>query len=306
MGILDVILGRDAQGQPSKINMALIALLLWRWYQSQGAGGAHAEPIPAPSGGGAPRMPRQQMPQPDAPEQIPTSRPGSGNEFDELRDSVRPVPRGGSADAGASDGGMGGGGLGDILGDILGGGAGRGRGGQAGPAGGPGGGGQGGGGLGDILGDILGGGATRGGAGRGQAGPGGGGLGDILGDILGGGAGRGMPGARVSGQQGDPLGGLGGLLAGGGGVLGDILSQFEQAGKGDAAKSWVSRGENVPVTPTDIENTFGSGIIDTLSQQFGLPRDELLKGLSQAMPDAINELTPDGRLPTPEEISRRV
>jgi uncharacterized protein YidB (DUF937 family) len=68
----------------------------------------------------------------------------------------------------------------------------------------------------------------------------------------------------------------------------------------------VSRGENVPVTPKDIENTFGSGIIDTLSQQFGLPRDELLKGLSQAMPDAINELTPDGRLPTPEEISRRV
>lgn len=128
MGILDVILGRDAQGQPSKINMALIALLLWRWYQSQGAGGAQAEPIPAPSGGGAPRMPRQQMPQDDAP--IPTSRSGSGNEFDELRDSVRPVPRGGSADAGASDGGMGGGGLGDILGDILGGGAGRGRGGQ--------------------------------------------------------------------------------------------------------------------------------------------------------------------------------
>ncbi len=148
---------------------------------------------------------------------------------------------------------------------------------------------------------------------------GGGGLGDILGDILGGGAGRGAPGARVSGQQGDPLsdllrggggnlGGLGGLLAGGagGGVLGDILSQFEQAGKGDAAKSWVARGDNIPVTPNDIENTFGSGIIDDLSQQFGIPRDELLKGLSQAMPEAIDELTPDGRLPTPDEISRRV
>jgi len=283
MGILDVFLGRDAQGSPSKINMALIALLLWRWYQSQSAGGAQPSPIPVPRGGGtAPRMPRQQMPQDDAPVQIPTSRPGSGNEFDELRDSVQRVPRGGSDDAGASNGGMGGG-LGDILGDILGGGAGRGRGGQAGPGG----------------------------------GSGGGGLGDILGDILGGG--RGMPGARASGQQGDPLsdllrggggsvGGLGGLLAGGagGGVLGDILSQFEQAGKGDAAKSWVSRGENVPVTPKDIESTFGSGIIDTLSQQFGIPRDELLKGLSQAMPEAIDELTPDGRLPTPDEISRRV
>ena len=58
MGILDVILGRDAQGTPSKVNMALIALLLWRWYQSrQSAGGAQAEPAPAPRGGGG-SMPR--------------------------------------------------------------------------------------------------------------------------------------------------------------------------------------------------------------------------------------------------------
>ena len=35
MGILDVVLGRDAQGQPSKINMALIALLLWRWMRAR-------------------------------------------------------------------------------------------------------------------------------------------------------------------------------------------------------------------------------------------------------------------------------
>ena len=142
--------------------------------------------------------------------------------------------------------------------------------------------------------------------------PGGGGLGDILGDILGGGGRGGMPGARVvrpakrSARSG--LGGLGGLLAGGagGGVLADILSQFEQAGKGDAAKSWVSRGENIPVTPKDIESTFGSGIIDELAAQFGMPRDELLKGLSQAMPEAVDALTPDGRLPTAEEITRRV
>ena len=173
------------------------------------------------------------------------------------------------------------------------------------------------GGLGDILGDILGGGT---GAGRGRGAPGGpgGGLGDILGDILGGGGRGGMPGARVSRPArrsvrgvaggGGGLGGLGGLLAGGagGGVLADILSQFDQAGKGDAAKSWVARGDNIPVTPKDIESTFGSGIIDELATQFGLPRDELLKGLSQAMPEAVDALTPDGRLPTAEEITRRI
>ena len=97
MGILDVILGRDAQGSPSKINMALIALLLWRWYQSQSAGGAQPQPAPAPRGGGGsmPRMPRQQMPEPDDDRRRSRLRKsGSGNDFDDLRDSVRRVPRG--------------------------------------------------------------------------------------------------------------------------------------------------------------------------------------------------------------------
>ena len=110
MGILDVILGRDAQGSPSKINMALIALLLWRWYQSQSAGGAQPQPAPAPRGGGGsmPRVPRQQMPEPDdEPVQIPTRKSGSGNDFDELRDSVRRVPRGnGGGEIEAGGGGL--------------------------------------------------------------------------------------------------------------------------------------------------------------------------------------------------------
>ena len=212
--------------------------------------------------------------------------------------------------------GPGGGGLGDILGEILRGGRGGGM-----PPGGPGGGprgpggGQGGGGLGDILGDILGGG--RGGPGgpggpRGGRGPGGGGgLGDILGEILGGGRGPGP--ARMAAQEGGGSindlipGGLGGLLAGGaaGGVLGDLVKQFEASGQGDAARSWVGRGDNVPVTPKDIEKTFGSDIINQLAAQFDMPKNELLAGLSETLPDVVDQLTPDGRLPTPEEITRR-
>ena len=141
-----------------------------------------------------------------------------------------------------------------------------------------------------------------------------GGLGDILGDILGGG--RGFPGQRAVGGDSDPLnallqsagiGGLGGLLAGGasGGVLGDILKQFDQAGAGDAARSWVSPGDNVPVTPKDIEKTFGSDIIGQLADQFGLDKNELLQGLSEALPQVVDQLTPDGRLPTEQEIARR-
>ena len=116
---------------------------------------------------------------------------------------------------------------------------------------------------------------------------------------------RGAGGGGLTGGLPD---GLGGLLAGGatGGVLGDLLKQFEQSGQGSAARSWVSGGQNIPVTPKEIENTFGSDIINQLAQQFGMDKGELLQGLSEVMPETIDKLTPDGRLPTEEEVSRRI
>lgn len=170
----------------------------------------------------------------------------------------------------------GGGGLGDILGGMLGG-----PGGSAGRAGAPGGGG-----LGDILGGMLGGGQQGGGMARGGApgggGLGGGGLGDILGGMLGGGA-------------------AGSVLNGG---LGQVLQDLQRGGQGRTAQSWVGRGENEDIAPDDLANALGADTISALTQQTGLPRDELLQGLSQNLPDFVDQLTPEGRLPTEDEAQR--
>ncbi len=123
----------------------------------------------------------------------------------------------------------------------------------------------------------------------------------------------GMPGGSMGGGLSDLMkGGLGGLLAGGAagsilsGGLGDLLNQFQQKGLGDQANSWVSNGPNKAVAPGDLANALGADQIDHLSAQSGLSRDELLKGLSQYLPDAINHLTPDGRLPNEDELSGRI
>ena len=103
-----------------------------------------------------------------------------------------------------------------------------------------------------------------------------------------------------------------GLLAGGAagsvisGGLGDLLNQLQQKGHGDTANSWVSNGPNKQIAPGDLANALGADQIDSLSSQSGLSRDELLKGLSQYLPDAINHLTPDGRLPNENEVSGRL
>jgi uncharacterized protein YidB (DUF937 family) len=123
-----------------------------------------------------------------------------------------------------------------------------------------------------------------------------------LGGLLGGGLGDLMKG---------PLGGtLGGLLAGGAaggalsGGLNDLLKQFQENGHTETANSWVGTGPNKPISPGDLASALGADQISTLSSQTGLSRDELLAGLAKQLPDVINQLTPDGRLPTEHEASR--
>lgn len=129
----------------------------------------------------------------------------------------------------------------------------------------------------------------------------------------GGGLGGGLGGALGGGGLGDVLkGGLGGLLAGGAagtvlsGGLGDLLNQLQQGGHGDTASTWVGKGENKAIAPGDLANALGADQIQSLSAQSGLSRDELLSGLSQYLPQVIDHLTPDGRLPTEDEISGRI
>ncbi len=115
------------------------------------------------------------------------------------------------------------------------------------------------------------------------------------------------------GGLGDLLrGGLGGLLAGGAagsvisGGLGDLLRQFQQNGQGEVANSWVDKGPNKPISPDDLGRALGADQLNALSAHSGLSRDELLAGLSQQLPNVIDHLTPDGRLPTENELSGRI
>ena len=121
-----------------------------------------------------------------------------------------------------------------------------------------------------------------------------GGLGGLLG------------GDKASATSGGPL--AGGALGGGvlGGGLKDLLDRFRQGGQEDKAQSWVAKGPNKPIAPQELEQTLGEERIEWLMEQTGLPRDELLSGLSSELPNAIDELTPDGQLPTDDEVTRRL
>ena len=92
----------------------------------------------------------------------------------------------------------------------------------------------------------------------------------------------------------------GGLLGG----LGGLLEKFQQSGHGDVAKSWVGSGQNQPIPPGSLGSALGPSIIKTLSEKTGLSEQEVTAHLSQLLPGLVDKLTPQGRLPTHEELRR--
>lgn len=86
----------------------------------------------------------------------------------------------------------------------------------------------------------------------------------------------------------------GGAILGG---LGELVDQFRSAGQGRKADSWVGHGGNEPVSEQELEQALDPELLDKLTRQTGLDRQELLRRLSQTLPDAVDKLTPEGRLP---------
>jgi len=81
------------------------------------------------------------------------------------------------------------------------------------------------------------------------------------------------------------------------GGLGELVEHFRNSGQAQKAESWVSTGKNEPIGETDLEQALGPDLIDRLTQQTGLNRQELLRRLSQTLPETVDKLTPDGQLP---------
>ena len=86
----------------------------------------------------------------------------------------------------------------------------------------------------------------------------------------------------------------------------DLVQQFRGAGKADAVQSWIARGPNQAVSPSDLSRVLTDEQIAFLAERTGLSREELLAGLSERLPKVVDKLTPEGRVPTAEEMQRAV
>ena len=119
----------------------------------------------------------------------------------------------------------------------------------------------------------------------------------VLMNMLGGGQQRGV------GTPGQAPGQPPGMMGGMGGGLGALISQFEQAGLGGIAQSWVSNGPNQSVSPQQLQSVFGAQQVQGMASQAGMQPQDFLSQLSQHLPKAVDGMTPGGRLPNESTIS---
>jgi uncharacterized protein YidB (DUF937 family) len=160
--------------------------------------------------------------------------------------------------------------------------------------------GGGGGGINDVLGGLLG-----GGGGSGGSSGSGGGLDGLLGGLLGGGTSGGSAGTKAGGvNMGALVGALApiviGMIKSGG--LQKVVQGFQQKGMGAQADSWVSTGGNAEVSGSDMRVGLGDDEVRQFAQEAGIPEDEAADVLAAVVPQVVNGLTPDGRVPSDDEL----
>jgi uncharacterized protein YidB (DUF937 family) len=122
-----------------------------------------------------------------------------------------------------------------------------------------------------------------------------GGLGGLLG---------GSGGAGGAGMLGVLAPALMGMLAGGG--LHKLMSGFSSAGLDDKAKSWVSSGDNQPLSAEEVKQVVDPSHIAQVAQKAGVSHDEAAGLIAQALPAVVDHLTPDGQMPDAATVDQQL
>ena len=114
----------------------------------------------------------------------------------------------------------------------------------------------------------------------------------LLGGLMGG-----MSGSGTAAQQQNPLLQIALQLLQQNGGLQGMLSKFQHAGYGAQADSWVSTGQNMPISADALQQVLGHGQLAQIAQQLGMSRGEAAGGLASLLPQMVDRMTPQGQVP---------
>jgi len=88
------------------------------------------------------------------------------------------------------------------------------------------------------------------------------------------------------------------------GGLGGLVETFKSKGLNDIMSSWVSTGQNLPVSGKQIQGVLGSDLIQQFAKKLGASNTDVSGGLANLLPDLIDKLTPKGQLPEKDTLEQ--
>jgi uncharacterized protein YidB (DUF937 family) len=109
---------------------------------------------------------------------------------------------------------------------------------------------------------------------------------------------QGQMSGAMSANTANHAGGIMALIQNYPGGIGGLIQEFQNKGLGGVMSSWISTGQNLPISAEQIQHVLGSGLVQTLATKMGVSPDHASSSLAQFLPSIIDKLTPNGQVPT--------
>lgn len=81
------------------------------------------------------------------------------------------------------------------------------------------------------------------------------------------------------------------------GGLEGLIQSFQQGGLGEIVNSWVSTGQNLPISAEQIQSVLGGSSLSGLAAQLGVSPEQASGSLADMLPQLIDKMTPNGQMP---------
>lgn len=119
-------------------------------------------------------------------------------------------------------------------------------------------------------------------------------------------AGATMGGGQQGGGNAAMMNAIAGMLGQQSGGIGGLVQAFSQNGMAEQAQSWVGTGENMPISPDQVQSVLGSDMIANLAAQVGISPEMASTVVSQVLPMLIDQLTPNGDVPQGDALQNGI
>jgi uncharacterized protein YidB (DUF937 family) len=88
-----------------------------------------------------------------------------------------------------------------------------------------------------------------------------------------------------------------------GGIAG-LQRMFQEKGLGNIISSWISTGQNLPISADQLQNVLQGGTLQNMASKSGMDLSQLSSVFSQLLPHAVDQMTPNGQIPDSQALSQ--